>query len=43
MTDIFYEFEDSTAANYADGITPYSWATDVPSVALRFFGEPPKY
>ena len=35
MTDLFYECEDSNVASYADDTTPYSCATDIPSVALE--------
>ena len=35
MTDRFYECEDSNVASYADDTTPYSCATDIPSVALE--------
>ena len=33
MIDLFYECEDSNVASYADDTTPYSCATDIPSVA----------
>ena len=32
---LFYECEDSNSASYADDTTPYSYATDIPSVALE--------
>ena len=35
MNDLFYECEDSNVASYADDTTPYSCATDIPSVALE--------
>ena len=35
MIDFFYECEDSNVASYADDTTPYSCATDIPSVALE--------
>ena len=35
MIDLFYKCEDSNVANYADDTTPYSCATDIPSVALE--------
>ena len=35
MIDLFYECEDSIVASYADDTTPYSCATDIPSVALE--------
>ena len=35
MIDLFYECEDSNVASYADDTTPYSCATDIPSVALK--------
>ena len=35
MIDLFYESEDSNVAGYADDTTPYSCATDIPSVALE--------
>ena len=35
MTDLFYECEDYNVASYADNTTPYSCATDIPSVALE--------
>ena len=35
ITDLFYECEDSRVASYADDTTPYSCATDIPSVALE--------
>ena len=35
MIDPFYECEDSNVASYADDTTPYSCATDIPSVALQ--------
>ena len=35
MIDLFYECEDSNVASYADDTTPYSCATDIPSVALE--------
>ena len=35
MIDLFYECEDSSVASYADDTTPYSCATDIPSVALE--------
>ena len=33
--NLFYECEDSNVASYADGTTPYSCATDIPSIALE--------
>ena len=36
MIDLFYECEDSNVARYVDDTTPYSCATDIPSVALEF-------
>ena len=35
MTDLFYEYEDSNVASYADETTPNPCATDIPSVALE--------
>ena len=35
MVDIFYECENSNVASYTDDTTPYSCATDIPSVALE--------
>ena len=35
MIDLFYECEDSIVASYVDETTPYSCATDIPSVALE--------
>ena len=35
MIDLFYECEDSNVAIYADDPTPYSCATNIPSVALE--------
>ena len=35
MIDLFYECEGSSVASYADDTTPYSCATDIPSVALE--------
>ena len=35
MINLFYECEDSNVASYADDTTPYSCATDIPSVALE--------
>ena len=35
MIDLFYQCEDSSVASYADDTTPYSCATDIPSVALE--------
>ena len=35
MIDLFDECEDSDVAIYADDTTPYSFATDIPSVALK--------
>ena len=32
---LFYECEDSNIPGYADDTTPYSYATDIPSVALE--------
>ena len=34
MINLFYECEDSNVASYADDTTPYSCATDLPSVPL---------
>ena len=35
MIGLFYEGYDSILASYADDATPYSCATDIPSVALE--------
>ena len=35
MIDIFYECEDSNVASYTDDTTPYTCATEIPSVALE--------
>ena len=35
MIDLFYECEDSNVASYTDDTTPYSYATDIPSVGLE--------
>ena len=35
MINLFYECEDSTVASYADDTTPYSCATDIPSLPLE--------
>ena len=35
MTDFFYECDDSIVASYTDDATPYSCATDIPSVTLE--------
>ena len=35
LIGLFYEREDSNVASYADDTTPYSCATDIPSVALE--------
>ena len=35
MTDLFYKCEDSNVASYTDDTTPYSCATDIPSVGLE--------
>ena len=35
IINLFYECEDSNVASYADDTTPYSCATDIPSVALE--------
>ena len=35
MIDLFYECKDSSVASYADDKTPYSYATDILSVALE--------
>ena len=35
MIDLFYECEDSSVTSYADQTTPYSCATDIPSVAME--------
>ena len=35
MNDLFYDCEDSNVPSYADDTTPYSCATDMPSVALE--------
>ena len=35
MIDLFYECKDSSVASYADDTTLYSYATDIPSVALE--------
>ena len=32
MIDLFYECEENDFANYADGTTPYSCGTDIPTV-----------
>ena len=34
MTDLFYECKYSNDVSYADNLTPYSCATDIPSAAL---------
>ena len=35
MVNLFYECEDSNVASYADDTTPYSCATDIPSLPLE--------
>ena len=35
MINLFYECEDSNVASYADNTTPYSCATDIPSLLLE--------
>ena len=35
MINLFYECEDSNVASYADDTTPYSCATDIPSLPLE--------
>ena len=35
MIDLFYEWEDSNVASWADDTTPYLCATDIPSVAFE--------
>ena len=35
MVNLFYECENSNVAGYADDTTPYSCATDIPSVPLE--------
>ena len=35
MINLFYECGDSNLTSYADNTTPYSCATDIPSVALE--------
>ena len=35
VINLFYECEDSTVASYADDTTPYSCATDIPSLPLE--------
>ena len=35
MIDLFYECEYSIVASYANDTTPYSCATDIPSVAME--------
>ena len=35
MINIFYECKDSNVASYADDTTPYSCATDIPSLPLE--------
>ena len=35
MVGLFYEWEDFNVASYSDYATPYSCATDIPSVALE--------
>ena len=35
MINLFYECEDFNVASYADDTTPYSCATEIPSVALE--------
>ena len=35
MIDLFYECEGSSVASYADDTTPYSCATDIPSLPLE--------
>ena len=42
MIDLFYECEDSSVASYAYDTTPYSCATDIPSVALELQASPNK-
>ena len=32
MIDLFYEYEENDIANYTDDPTPYSCATDIPTV-----------
>ena len=32
MTDLFYKCEENDIANYVDNTTPYSCATDIPTV-----------
>ena len=34
MIDLFYECQDSKGKSYGDDTTPYSCATDVPSIAF---------
>ena len=35
IIDLFYEWEDSNVASWADDTTPYLCATDIPSVAFE--------
>ena len=35
MIDFFYECKDSNVARYTDNTTQYSYATNIPSVALE--------
>ena len=35
MIDLFYKCQDCNVASYADDTTPYSCATDIPSVELE--------
>ena len=35
MINLLYEYEDSNVASYADGTTPYSFVTDIPSLPLK--------
>ena len=35
MINLFYECEDSNVTSYANDTTPYSCATDIPSVELE--------
>ena len=42
MIDLFYESKDSNVASYPDDKTLYSWATDLPSVALELLASATK-
>ena len=36
MVDLFYEYEENDIVNYVDNTTPYSCASDIPSVISEF-------